>query len=1282
MTNKQMILRISACLVVIGLLFLVFIDALADDANTNVTCGEYPLQFSLDADIESDSISAQITSRYADSMVPAKLKGIFSLFDTYGNELASGELVGISPGMLGFDLRTTSGDQTPDILRIEVSDETMCDRFEPTRNVFLNAPSKETYPSTNSQSGKEAAVAWYKLDANRNEVHHLVNASQMNDLENNKSAATPVATGGPDEFGYTYDDGVTYNWIDATGGTEGPTGDDRFGGPYDIGFDFNYYGIHYDEFFISTNGVVTFGYGSSSLSNRPIPYKDTPNNLIAPFWDDLNQSSGGNIYFRRYGSAPNRYTVVEWHEVHRYGTEDPQTFEMIIYENGDINFQYKTMTGEYGAGGSATIGIENDFGDIGLQYSYNAEVVSDGKAITFRYPRMSQPNVWVRPQSTGSLVNPGVSKDYTLQVINIGFSGDDVYNLSVSSIWPVKFLDEDGVPLSDTNHDGAADTGSVPQGEHVNVIAQVTAPSSIGAGRGNTARVTISSALAPAKQRETTITSTVSGSFAQVFYENYARDKSTDTESYLDFNQSNTHLRFQATNDDVSSSSTSVATTSSGNIVYAWTRYYDNGEAIVGEVQFMVYDSDSDIVVPTRTVTDHSSATEPVEDIALSLATFPNGNVIIVWTRRPDPENIYYVVYDASGSLVRGPTALTSNSGEGVPNDISSAVATTGDSRAIVAWQHSFDGIADIYYAVLSSTGNIIRSPADLTSNTGDYDDIAPRLTMLSGNKILASWICEYFNTYTNEICYAVLNSSGNLTLNEQVLTANGVSGAESFAPDAAQLLDGSIAIAWNQVAYGESFIQGATLDSSFTLSGGPVQFYNPHSTSNHYVSVAEDEGGFVNLSWLDGSADYLYYATMDRNANVMAAPTIYREAENGYIWSSLNGYGIVPLREGAVLPTPTPTPTPFPRDIYSPRASKAPTINGVVDVNEWSDALHWDVSGTAGAGEPVMMYIKHDDRYLYLAYVDYNDSSISSGNYDQFGLYFDDEGGTPPILYDRAWTHDSCNEYPGGEGNYWIGDFSGRQVDWREIVSGPNYCDPLSNPANVLGVVASTNGVRSYESRIDMTSSAFRANARFDEIVGVRIYVLDADSDSANAWWPADSIWNDPSTYGRLSFVTPTPTPTDTPTSTPTPTPTNTPTYTPTRPTGVYLPMLYNGLTKDPHEPNNSRGEAWGPLQSGQHYWSYMYAEEDRWDVFYFDMTSSHSVEVWLQNVPTGANYSLQVRDIDNNLLGYSGNPGNADEHIRVDNLASGRYFVMISRAAGTGFSAVEPYSLRVVYR
>jgi len=205
-----------------------------------------------------------------------------------------------------------------------------------------------------------------------------------------------AANGGPDGFGYEWTDSndpapkATYNWISATSGTNtGIWGDDSYGGPYSIGFNFLFYGNTITQFYVSTNGLLMFGNPTSSYGNDMIPTAggDT-DNFIAVLWDDLACYSG-NIYYQLFGSAPNRYLVVEWNNVEYLGGSgaDLITFEAILYEaNGAMKLQYSDTMGSTPGqdnGASATVGIEDSTGGTGLQYSYNSAVITNGMAIDF-----------------------------------------------------------------------------------------------------------------------------------------------------------------------------------------------------------------------------------------------------------------------------------------------------------------------------------------------------------------------------------------------------------------------------------------------------------------------------------------------------------------------------------------------------------------------------------------------------------------------------------------------------------------------------------------------------------------------------------------------------------------------------------------------------------------------------------------------------------------------------------------------------------------------------------
>lgn len=157
-----------------------------------------------------------------------------------------------------------------------------------------------------------------------------------------------------------------YSWIDATnGGTIVASGDDTY--QYiNIPFAFNFYGNFYTGLYVSSNGFISFGNGYSAPTNSCIPSRNNPNNAIYAFWDDLipNGGGNGNIYVKQ---ADVNTFVIEWHQVKRYGTSDYETFEIITKRDNSIKIQYKKISNV----NSATVGIENSNGTLGVQYICN-----------------------------------------------------------------------------------------------------------------------------------------------------------------------------------------------------------------------------------------------------------------------------------------------------------------------------------------------------------------------------------------------------------------------------------------------------------------------------------------------------------------------------------------------------------------------------------------------------------------------------------------------------------------------------------------------------------------------------------------------------------------------------------------------------------------------------------------------------------------------------------------------------------------------------------------------
>lgn len=138
--------------------------------------------------------------------------------------------------------------------------------------------------------------------------------------------------------------------------------DDEMAGPFSIGFAFEYYGIAYTDFYISSNGFVSFsGDDEGCCSGQTIPGAATPNNMIAFAWEDLNPAGGGDVQYFVSGSAPNRVLVVEFEDVPHYGSSSKRvTAQVHLYESIHVVDIHTTeMSSD---GGAHTMGLENASG--------------------------------------------------------------------------------------------------------------------------------------------------------------------------------------------------------------------------------------------------------------------------------------------------------------------------------------------------------------------------------------------------------------------------------------------------------------------------------------------------------------------------------------------------------------------------------------------------------------------------------------------------------------------------------------------------------------------------------------------------------------------------------------------------------------------------------------------------------------------------------------------------------------------------------------------------------
>ena len=175
---------------------------------------------------------------------------------------------------------------------------------------------------------------------------------------------------------------TNFIWEDITViGDYWPLGDDTFTPRIEIGFPFPYYDHVYNYLYVCSNGFAAFNNFSPSYWDTPIPCDTQPNDIIAPFWDNFNPTgSPMNVYTKLLGN-PTRF-VISFIEMPRVSAPgEVETFQIVIYANGDIKFQYPTVEDA----SSATFGIENETGTRGTQWLHNySGNIPDSIAIGFR----------------------------------------------------------------------------------------------------------------------------------------------------------------------------------------------------------------------------------------------------------------------------------------------------------------------------------------------------------------------------------------------------------------------------------------------------------------------------------------------------------------------------------------------------------------------------------------------------------------------------------------------------------------------------------------------------------------------------------------------------------------------------------------------------------------------------------------------------------------------------------------------------------------------------------
>jgi hypothetical protein len=200
--------------------------------------------------------------------------------------------------------------------------------------------------------------------------------------------------------------------------------------------EFLFNGVAYDSIGVVSNGYIVAGGATAEDINcctLPAGPSDAPpNNVLSPFWADLDGTDAPGIQAEVLTDGVNEWIVVEF-EVFAFGTDDLKVFQVWIGINGvqDITFNYDpdhtNLDGVFmGEGGGLLVGAENEIGQ--------GEMIKDTVPTTDLVVESTDPE-------------PGQSAVYSMRVKGIRTGFGAVTTSMVASGVPGTTIEQDGIQV-------------------------------------------------------------------------------------------------------------------------------------------------------------------------------------------------------------------------------------------------------------------------------------------------------------------------------------------------------------------------------------------------------------------------------------------------------------------------------------------------------------------------------------------------------------------------------------------------------------------------------------------------------------------------------------------------------------------------------------------------------------------------------------------------------------------------------------------------------------------
>jgi hypothetical protein len=174
---------------------------------------------------------------------------------------------------------------------------------------------------------------------------------------------------------------------------------------------YTFAGDTYNQIGFASNGYAVVGPATGadiSINNQNFPNPAPPNNVLAPFWTDLNPGAAGALRIATLTDGMDTWIVLDWEAVREFSTANSNSFQIWIGINTDthpaedISYPYGTIQGN-GDGGFLTVGAENKTGTRGQNYYYNGTGTLPANGTQLRVTTSCVANSgWTSAGSTGT----------------------------------------------------------------------------------------------------------------------------------------------------------------------------------------------------------------------------------------------------------------------------------------------------------------------------------------------------------------------------------------------------------------------------------------------------------------------------------------------------------------------------------------------------------------------------------------------------------------------------------------------------------------------------------------------------------------------------------------------------------------------------------------------------------------------------------------------------------------------------------------------------------------